>query len=179
MIVKDEGILFDCKAIFEKDRNADIFLKQYGRQRVLIKNAQSFRSQRARVMQPFTKVSFVLYSRKSYLYLKECESLDMYSGLRESYQTYQQAAFFLKVIRESVLIGQKNKALYQLLDQTLMSITSEAVAEEYEKRFFLGFLNSEGILKDSDAVNINKKRFLELINSYTGGNIEDYYGEIK
>lgn len=171
MTSKDIGIVIANKPIFEKDKQADIFFEHLGRQKVLIKHAQSFRSAKGRLLQPFTKVLCVLHISKGYLYLKESDVQDTYEGLGTSYDHYVQAGFLLRVMREAVVIGQKNSALYHLLDKNLKLISQGQWLEAEEQAFFKTFLSLEGVLDLQQSAFMNKNKFIELLNSYTGGNI--------
>ena len=165
---EDRGIVLYQKSIFEKDRLVSIFCKELGKVSVLAKGALSMRSKKGQVLQVFSYVDLLLRPSKQFLYVQDCDLIDDFSNIRLSYSHIQEASFFIQVVQNCVMQGQKNEALFNWLYTVLKWLHTKKYNEKVRENIFMKFLKIEGIALEKERQNaLSKSNFMELVEQYS------------
>lgn len=165
-----EAIVLKVNSMFESDKQVELFFKKTGKHLVLAKHAQSIRSAKGRILQPFSKINASLSHNQRYI--QSCELIDDRLGIRGSYQQLEQAGFVISVVRASVMMGQVNEALYQVLDAVLDCICANTFGYVEQQQFYQHYLLAEGLKLNQQS--LSKEQFIKWVQHYTSINLENH-----
>ena len=166
---EDVGIVLYQKPIFEKDRLICIFCKRLGKISVLAKGALSIRSKKGQILQVFSYVDLLLRASNQFFYVQDCDLIDDFSSIRASYDHIQEASFFVRVVQDCVMQGQRNEALFNWLYTVLEWLHTKKYNETIQENIFMKFLTIEGIAWDTQGSKkpLTKPDFMALVEQYS------------
>jgi DNA repair protein RecO (recombination protein O) len=103
----------------EADRLLVIFTRERGKLRAIAKGARKLRSRKAGHLEPFTRVSLQMAVGRDLLIVTQAETVAAYLPLHEDLVSTGYAAYVLELLDRFTYEEGENRALYQLLVETL------------------------------------------------------------
>jgi DNA repair protein RecO (recombination protein O) len=129
----------------EADRLLVLYSREAGKLRAVAKGARKLRSRKAGHLEPFTRVKLMLARGRDFWIVTQAETVDAYLPLREDLMRTGYAAYVIELLDRFTYEEGENRALYQLLTDTLERISmlpdSFVAVRYYEIRLLdlLGF----------------------------------------
>jgi DNA repair protein RecO (recombination protein O) len=130
----------------EADRILNIYTRQLGKTRALVKGARKVTSRKAGHLEPFTHVKLQLASGRDLLLVTQADTVEAYLPLGEDLMLMGQASYVIELIdRLTYDDGTENPTVFRLLTDTLARLSSKSdpwlVIRYYEMRLLdnLGF----------------------------------------
>ncbi|RAP34309.1 DNA repair protein RecO [Candidatus Marinamargulisbacteria bacterium SCGC AG-439-L15] len=164
---KVTGIILKSKTLFEKDKMIDIFTLEKGRVRVLGKGFQTPKKVQVGRLEPFNVVTCVIQSGRQFLYCRQCDLLQAFPAIRQSYNKLMMGLFFLDIVYKASAEYQVNTSLYHLLLSTLVELESSDDVLSVCQSFYRQFLKNEGLLYSQDQ-ELSEFEFLRAFENYSG-----------
>lgn len=107
----------------EADRLLVLFSREAGKLRAVAKGARKLRSRKAGHLEPFTRVMLMLARGRDFWIVTQAETVDAYLPLREDLVRIGYGAYVLELMDRFTYEEGQNRALYQLLTDTLERIS--------------------------------------------------------
>ena len=129
----------------EADRLITLYTREQGKLRANAKGARRMRSRKAGHLEPFTRVALQLAHGRDMWIITQAETVEAYLPLRDDLVRTGYAAYVLELLDRFTYEEGENRALYQLVIQTLPLIAAETdvvpAVRYYEVRLLdlLGF----------------------------------------
>src|SRR5512138_694291 len=108
----------------EADRLLVIFSREAGKLRAVAKGARKIRSRKAGHLEPFTHVKLLLARGRDFWIVTQAETVDAYLPVREDLLRTAYASKVIELLDRFAYEEGENRALYQLLVDTLERIAS-------------------------------------------------------
>lgn len=122
----------------EADRLLSIFTLELGKVRAIAKGVRKPRSRKAGHLEPFTHVTLLLARGRDMLLVTQADTLDPFTSLREDLLLTTYASYVVELLDKFTLEEGENRALFQLLLETLKRLEGysppEAAVHYYELR---------------------------------------------
>lgn len=109
----------------EADRMLTLYTREEGKMRVVAKGVRRLRSRKAGHVEPFTRAALQLARGRDLWIVTQAETINAYLPLRESLVLTGYAAYVIELIDRITYEEGENRALFQLLVDTLERIAAE------------------------------------------------------
>lgn len=106
----------------EADRLLVLFGRECGKIRAIAKGVRKLRSRKAGHLEPFTRVALLLARGKDFWIVTQAETVDAYLPIRDDLVRTAYAAYVIEVLDRFTYEEGQNRALYQLLVDTLQLV---------------------------------------------------------
>ena len=146
-------LILRSKVFKESDLIIDALSKEGERFTLTAKNAvRSKRRFAGGVLEPLQYVEFYFTQAKSsYFYIQEAKVINAFASIRTDYARLELGFYFLKIINKGTQEGHMdNKALFDLLGNTLESLQSSKALEVLRIQFELKYLYFQGLLLEDE-----------------------------
>lgn len=173
-LIKTECIILHQKPFFEKDCLLDVFSKDLGRVKVLVKGGSSRKSKPDYTLQPFVQANLVLFKGKSFFILQSLDCVFCFPYIRDHFNTISLAGYMVDIVRKSTVIHQPHDRLFCLLSQALGALNQPYVTLNMERiraQFQTQFLTEEGILASQER--LDNRGFIKRFEAYVGQGLQE------
>lgn len=109
----------------EADRLLGLYTREQGKLRAIAKGARRLRSRKAGHLEPFTRVALLLARGRDLWIVTQAEAVETYQPLREDLLRTGYAAYVVELLDRFIYEEGPNRALYQLLVDTLQRLAGE------------------------------------------------------
>jgi len=109
----------------EADRLLGLFSREAGKLRAIAKGVRKLRSRKAGHLEPFTRVRILLAHGRDFWIVTQAETVDAYLPVREDLLRTAYAAYVIELLDRFTYEEGENRALYQLLVETLERISTQ------------------------------------------------------
>ena len=106
----------------EADRLLVLFSREAGKLRAVAKGVRKLHSRKAGHLEPFTRVKLMLARGRDFWIVTQAETVDAYLPIREDLVRTAYAAYVIELLDRFTYEEGENRALYQLLVDTLQRI---------------------------------------------------------
>ncbi len=108
----------------EADRVLSLFTREAGKLRAVAKGARKMRSRKAGHLEPFTHVKLMMARGRDFWIVTQAETIDAYMPIRDDLVRTAYAAYVIELLDRFTYEEGENRALFQLLIDTLQRISS-------------------------------------------------------
>lgn len=109
----------------EADRLLVLFSREAGKLRAVAKGVRKLHSRKAGHLEPFTRVSLLLAKGRDFWIVTQAETISTYLPMREDLVRTAYAAYVLELLDRFTYEEGPNRALYQLLVDTLERVATQ------------------------------------------------------
>lgn len=118
--IRVEAIVLKHTEYGEADRMLNLYTRERGKIRALVKGARKVRSRKAGHVEPFTRVTLQLAIGRHWYIVTQAEAQDTYNALRENLESIGYGSYVVELLDKFTYDeGHEHNALYPLLVQTL------------------------------------------------------------
>lgn len=162
--LKDVGFVIKRRNVGEADKYVTLFTKNHGKQELLAKGVRKITSRRAGNIEPLNLIKFhAVKGQKNYI-LAEVELIDAFDTLKKNLKSIAFVFLTSELIYKLCPPGQKNKEVFDLLNNTLGSAVLgnvDATLFDFETRLvtLLGYWDQRRRFRNEEDV----RRFIEGI----------------
>ena len=122
----------------EADRLLTVYSREAGKLRALAKGARKPRSRKAGHLEPFTRVSLLVATGRSFHIISQAETIDANAAVSQDLVALGYASYIVELLERFTPDEDQNQALYRLLRDTLGRLATEndpeLVVRYYEMR---------------------------------------------
>lgn len=161
---KDTGIILANHPYKERDSRIDLFSRELGRIHCYANGAQHSKRRFMGCLEPTFMVHVLLEKHNGYT-LRECKVANSHYALRRSLRHIQSAFYMLYICQKSLVFGQKNTALYDMLSHSLSALCQDTPLQTILSHFENQYLETEGIKPEGPI------SFSRAFESYTGATL--------
>jgi len=160
---KITGIILTSFPIFEKDKLVEIFSEEWGKVKLLAKYANTSSFRFGGKLDSGQYVSCQLYRAKTFHIVTQCDLIEVFSGIRNSFNALSLAGYAVSVIRHLTVFNQVNVPLFVALHAFLkkLNVTSEDI-HAAKSEFHAAILQAEGLHSDKHPSDREFKRIFEM-----------------
>ena len=108
----------------EADRLLVLYSREAGKLRAVAKGVRKLKSRKAGHLEPFTRVKLLLAHGREFWIVTQAETVDAYLPVREDLVRTAYAAYVIELLDRSTYEEGENRALYQLLVDTLGRVST-------------------------------------------------------
>ena len=105
-ILTCNAIILKTNHFFESDKRCEIFSESLGKVTCLAKHAAKSK-RKAWALEPLSIVNIQLFKGKSFYLINSYSILHYFDNIRQSFNHLQYALFFVNIIKQSLVIGNK------------------------------------------------------------------------
>ncbi len=161
---RTEGVILKRINIGEADRILTIFTKHYGKIKAIAKGVRKITSRRGGNVEVFNHVALFLSRGRNFDLLSEAQVLNSYKNWRQDLKKVGVAYYFCELVDRLTPEGQENRAVFELLKDSLAEIGQERLLElvrGFEEQLLneLGFGVPEALQNRSESL----KNYIETI----------------
>lgn len=121
--VEVRGLVIKAVDYREADRIITVFTEEMGVVTATAKSARSLKSRKLSGTLQYCYSSFVLYKRGDYYYVKECELIESFFGIRHTVEGLALSSYIAEVLNE-VTVAEQERDLLRLSLNSLYAISS-------------------------------------------------------
>lgn len=128
----------------EADRLLTLYSREAGKLRALAKGARKPRSRKAGHLEPFTRVSLLLATGRSFHIVSQAEAIDANAALSSDLVALGYASYVVELLERFTADEDENRALYHLLRDTLSRLAAEPDPELVVRYYEVRLLDQAG-----------------------------------
>jgi DNA repair protein RecO (recombination protein O) len=159
-VFKTEGIIIKRRNIGEGDRILTVYSKQRGKIQVVAKGVRKIASRRSSHIELLNYSLLTIHEAKLPI-LTEAEALNHYSGLKSNLDKSAYAFYVCELVDGLLAEHQENRAVFNLLQDTLFKMESEAECKMLIKNFEQLLLTELGFWPHDRVFLEDSSRFIE------------------
>lgn len=132
----------------------DLYTREYGRVRGIVKGVRDSRARFGTTFEPFSLNEILFYRRKKGgdLHLvTQAELIDLFPVLREDLGRFATACYCVELLSELVESGEPSPEIFQLLQDTLVFLSSGASAKRASRIFEIKVFEQLGLMPEVKA----------------------------
>lgn len=114
-LYKDEGVVLKTIKLGEADRIVTLFTRDNGKVRAVAKGIRKTKSRFGGRLEPFTRVSLLVYRGRNLDTITSADILDSYKGVRADYARLTAAATLAEMVEKITPDGERAANVYALL----------------------------------------------------------------
>jgi len=160
---KTEGIIIKRRNFNDADRVLTVFTKEQGKIQVKAVGVRKITSRRSSHIELLNHTVLSLYRGPSFIVLTEAQTLQTYPELKNDLLKIGFAYHICEVIDGLCPEHQEQKAVFQLLCQTLHKLRFEVEITSLIHEFEISLLTLLGYWDNTKNMNINTHQFIENI----------------
>ncbi|NQT22549.1 MAG: DNA repair protein RecO [Candidatus Omnitrophica bacterium] len=147
-IIKTDAILLKKTQLRETSLIIDFFTEESGKIKGVLKGVRCPEPQFGALYEVFTLDRIVFYEKKNkdLFIISQCELIDFFPELRESLEKLGYASYFTELIDLAVESGEKNKAIFKLLLDSLRILSEPGSAKRLTRVFEIKLLKELGLM---------------------------------
>lgn len=139
-----EAIVLKHADFGEADRLLTLYSREAGKLRALAKGARKPRSRKAGHLEPFTRVSLLVATGRSFHIVSQAEAIETNSVLSEDLVALGYASYVVELLERFTPDEDENRALYRLLRDTLERLAAEPDPELVVRYYEVRLLDQVG-----------------------------------
>ncbi|MBL7158778.1 MAG: DNA repair protein RecO [Candidatus Omnitrophica bacterium] len=152
-IQKTAGFILKKRELRETSLVLIIYTRDFGKIRTVVKGVRSpenlFRS--SYELFALDEVVFYEKKKKDFFTLSQCELVDFFPRIRADFERLLYALYFIETLDAVTVFDDANKALYELLQNSLSLLSTKASAKRTARIFEVRLLNILGFMPTVNA----------------------------
>ena len=157
-----EGIVLGRRNFGEADRILSVFTKNNGRISLIAKGVRRLKSKKRGHIEIFSHIKFQAIDSHGIDIMTEVEIVSDFQKIRLSLKKVSLAYYFMEVVGKITHEGEQNSELFDLLNDTLTSLSSTSNLKDLRMGFILNLLTLMGYWPE-DKIMDNPDASLEVV----------------